>query len=55
MKKDKISEQAREFEIGLMEIEILAFKGSLRDEAMKAYRKLLVASEGKRTYFVQHS
>jgi hypothetical protein len=55
MKKDKNSEQeAREVEMEIMEKEILDLKGRYREEAMDAYRKLLVASEGQRVYFVQH-
>ncbi len=55
MRKYNNSEQeAREAEIEIMEKEILDLKGRYREEAMDAYRKLLVASEGQRVYFVQH-
>ncbi len=55
MRKGNNSEQeAREAEIEIMEKEILDLKGRYREEAMDAYRKLLVASEGHRVYFVQH-
>ncbi len=55
MRKDNNSEQeAREAEIEIMEKEILDLKGRYREEAMDAYRKLLLASEGHQIYFVQH-
>jgi hypothetical protein len=55
MKKENNSEQkAREVEIQIMETEILCLRGICREEAMAAYRKLLVASDGHRVYFVQH-
>ena len=53
MKKENKSEQeAREVEIEIMEKEILNLKGKYREEAMESYRKLLIASEGHRVYFV---
>ncbi len=55
MKNDNNFEQeTREVEIEIMEKEILELRGRIREEAMDAYRKLLVASEGHRVYFVQH-
>jgi hypothetical protein len=55
MKKEDNSEQeTRKNEIEIMEKEILDLKGRCREEAMEAYRKLFVASEGYRVYFVQH-
>jgi hypothetical protein len=53
MKKEDNSEQeAREVEIEIMEKEILGLRGRHREIAMEAYRKLLIASEGQRVYFV---
>lgn len=55
MKKENNSAQeAREVEMEIIETEILDLRGRYREEAMEAYRKLLVASEGQRVYFVQH-
>jgi hypothetical protein len=55
MKNENNSEQeAREVEIEIMETEMLDLRGVYREEAMEAYRKLLVASEGHRVYFIQH-
>ena len=55
MKKQNNSEQkAREVEIEKMETKILDLRGTCREEAMETYRKLLVAAEGHRVYFVQH-
>jgi len=55
MKKENNSEQeAREVEMEIMEIEIPCLRGINREEAMKVYRKLLVASDGHRVYFVRH-
>jgi hypothetical protein len=55
MKNENSSEQeTREVEMQIMETEILDLRGNYREEAMEAYRKLLVASEGHRVYFVQH-
>ena len=55
MKKENNSEQeAKEVEIEIMEKTILTLKGKYREAAMEAYRKLLVALEGQRVYFVQH-
>jgi len=55
MKEENTFEQeAREVEMQIMGTEILNLRGRYREEAMEAYRKLLVASEGHRVYFVQH-
>ncbi len=55
MKKEHNSNQeARETEMEIMEKEMLNLRGRFREEAMEAYRKLLIASEGHRVYFVHH-
>ena len=55
MKKGNDSEQkAREVEIQTIETEILRLRGISREEAMVAYRKLLVASTDKPVYFARY-
>ena len=52
MKKENVNQQvAREFEIKIMEAEILGLRGRPREEAMAAYRKFLVASTEKPDFF----
>ena len=55
MKKENGNQQeAMEFEIETMEAEILGLRGKYREEAMAAYRKLLVASTDKPVYFERY-
>jgi len=55
MKKENGNQQeAIEFEIETMEAEILGLRGKYREEAMAAYRKLLVASTDKPVYFERY-
>jgi len=55
MKKENDSEQkTREFEIQIMETEILCLRGICREEVMAAYRKFLVASTDKPVYFARY-
>ena len=53
-KENNYDQKVREVEIEIMEKKILDLRGRYREEEMKVYRKLLVASEGHRVYFVQH-
>ena len=46
-------EEARKFEIEILETEILELKGRKREEAMKAYRKLLLSLADEPIYFVR--
>ncbi len=50
----KLAQQkARKFEIELLEKEILDLKGEKRDQAMKAYRKLLSTQTDKPLYLTR--
>lgn len=46
-------EEARKFEIEILEEEILDLKGERRDEAMRAIRKLMVAEPDKPVYLAR--
>jgi hypothetical protein len=45
--------EARKLEIEILETEILDLKGRKREEAMKAYRKLLLSSADEPIYFMR--
>ena len=46
-------EEARKLQIEVMEIEIPKLKGREREEALKAYHRLLLSSAGEQIYFVR--
>lgn len=48
-----VREKARRFELEMMEKEILWLKGKMREEAMKAYRKLILSSAHELIYFMR--
>ncbi len=45
--------ETRKLEIEILETEILDLKGRKREEAMKAYRKLLLSSANEPIYFMR--
>ena len=45
--------EARKLEIEILETEIIDLKGRKREEAMKAYRKLLLSSADELIYFLR--
>jgi len=49
----KCTKEAKKFEIETLETEILNLKGRAREEAMKAYRKLLFSSADEPIYFTR--
>ena len=49
----KCTKEARKFEIEILETEILDLKGTEREEAMRAYRKLLLYSADELIYFMR--
>ena len=49
----KCTKEARIFEIEILETEILDLKGRKREEAMKAYRRLLLTSADEPIYFMR--
>jgi len=53
MKLNKLNNQARITEMEVLGIEILDSKGKPREQAVKAYRKLLFASVDELTYFAR--
>ena len=50
---ERTRKEARKFEIEILEKEILDLKGKIREEAMKAYRKLLLTSTDEPIYFMR--
>lgn len=46
-------EEARKFEMEALEKEILDLKGKKREEALKAYRRLLLSSVDQVVYFMR--
>lgn len=46
-------EEARKLQLEVMEIEIPKLKGREREEALKAYRRLLLSSAGEQIYFMR--
>ena len=50
---ERTRKEARKFEIEILEKEILDLKGKIREEAMKAYRKLLLPSADEPIYFMR--
>jgi hypothetical protein len=56
MKKENRNqhEETKDFEIKIMEAGILGLRGKYRQEAMIAYRKLLIASKDKPVYFERY-
>jgi hypothetical protein len=46
-------EEARKFEIEILGKEIVDLKGKRREEAMKAYRRLLLSSADELIYFMR--
>lgn len=46
-------EETRKFEVEMLEKEILDLKGKQREEAMKAYRKLLSSLADEPIYFLR--
>ena len=50
---ERVREEARRLEIEILETEILDLKGKKREEAIKAYRKLLLSSKDEPVYFVR--
>jgi hypothetical protein len=54
MKKEiETEKEARDFEIEVLEAEILGLSGEYREKAMGAYRKLLATSPDKSVYFTR--
>jgi uncharacterized protein (DUF488 family) len=51
--KNKLKNKARKTEMEVLGIEILDSKGEPREQAMKAYRKLLFASVDELTYLAR--
>jgi len=49
----KCAKEERKFEIEILEAEILDLKGREREEAKKAYRKLLLSSADEPIYFLR--
>ena len=49
----KWTKEAMKLEIEILETEILNLKGRKREEAMKAYRKLLLSSADEPIYFMR--
>jgi hypothetical protein len=49
----KRTKEAKIFEIEMLETEILDLKGRKREEAMKAYRELLLSSADEPIYFMR--
>ena len=47
------TKEARRFEIEILETEILDLKGEEREEAMKAYHKLLLSSADEPIYLMR--
>jgi len=50
---EQTRKEARKFEIEILEKEILDLKGKKREEAIKAYRKLLLSSADEPIYFMR--
>lgn len=50
---ERTRKEARKFEIEILEKEILDLKGKIREEAMKAHRKLLLSSADEPFYFMR--
>jgi hypothetical protein len=53
MKLNKLNNQVRKTEMEVLGIEILDSKGTPREQAMKAYRKLLFESVDELTYLAR--
>jgi len=51
--KNKLDNQARKTEMEVLGTEILDSKGKSREQALKAYRKLLFASVNELTYIAR--
>ena len=51
--RELTGDRARKLEIGILEREILELKGRKREEAMKAYRKLVFPLADESIYFVR--
>ncbi len=49
----KLNNKARKFEMRMMEKEILSLVGERREEAMKAYRKLLSSTSDELIYLMR--
>jgi len=49
----KLNKEARAFEIRILENEILNLVGERREEAMKAYRKLLFSTSDEPIYLMR--
>ena len=49
----KCTKEAKIFEIEMLETEILDLKGRKREEAIKAYRRLLLTSVDEPIYFMR--